>query len=209
MKKNLKYGNVWYVILLYVVVPFVIIMLFWRFRKPLINYMSSLSVGGMEVCNSTDIVNRVYAPFISSGLFLLGLICTCVIVKCIDKIMDKNGSMFNVSAAEKIVFMVSVVAAVMAVVTLVYSKANTFDYSLYGIESKDMEEAMPFIGLQPIPSIRGGNMYSSDAPLLYRFIYHGSNVMKEIEENLDFCFTTIGAVLIPLKQKLRRYTIGK
>lgn len=206
-KKKLKNENVWYVFLVYVVVPIVVTMLLGLIRKPLIKYMSSLKGGNMEIYNSADILNRIYAPFISSVLFLLGLICTFIIIKCVNKIMDKNGKKFNVPVAKKIVFMVSAVAAVMAVVTLIYSKANTFKCFEYGIASKDIEESLQYIPLKSIPSIQGGNLRSTDDPLLYKFIYHCSNEMEKVEENLGFWCTTISAVLIPLKQKLRTYSI--
>lgn len=198
-----EFVNRHYVFIVYVVIPIVVICLtYFVLYKYLKEYVSSTKVDDIIIENSQDTIDRVFAPFISSLLIIIGLLVTIVVIKFIDSFCDKNNQKFDALYAKKILFIVTILTGLLSAIVFFYSRANSFEYWNYGIKNIKIIEG--YFKLEHIPSIRGGNLTSEKAPIFYRVIYCLANLLEKVKDYFDIIISFVGAVLIPLSIKYEK-----
>lgn len=193
-----------YVFLVYVVIPIVITIGIFQLKRVGVNYMSSLKIEGVEVLNSSYSIERYYQPFISSMLIIIAIILSWCVVKVCDFFWDNNAVKFDLKFAKGIMFIISVCTIIATVITIIYSKADSFDYGRYGISVSNLEDTTKkmYIPLEIIPSFNSIGISSPSAPYLYTVAQITSYMMKYVGNNIGLIAAIIAAILIPLKVRI-------
>lgn len=164
--------------------------------------MSAVNIGGVSALNSKYTVETIFTPFVSSLLLIISLLAAIIIIKVINRIWYKSDEKFNVKFSKKIIFWLTILIALLTTIAFFYSQSHSFEYWSYGVEN--VEKASNYLPLTPIPAIRGGNITSDSAPILYQMVYFGANLLKQIEDKFNLIIAMTSAILIPLIIKIEK-----
>ena len=204
VRSNIKeFVNRNFVFIVYVVIPFVVVGLIYSILcKPLKEYVSSIKVDGIIIENSQYTKDMVFSPFVSSVILIFSLLVTIVTIKIINYFFDKNEQKFDVSYAEKIRSFVMILTVLLSAIAFFYSSAIPFEYWEYGINN--MAKTGAYSSLEPIPTIRGGNLTTEMAPMFYQVIRCLANLIKQVEHLFALIISVVNALLIPLSIKCEK-----
>jgi len=210
-------------ILLFIVFPIIFITLLYMCIKPkLVNSMILVTINGMKVMNSEDVVNKIISPFFSSIVLLVLFFLTCLIINRLSNKFFEN-KLYNVFAKKTLRFAETGIL-VLGLISMFYLNAENFlytdsnDYKNYvshvgthykfittlydedGVELANTDEPSK-IGQ---PSVESTGVNSPDAPFYYRMILMMSQFLKLFSKYFSILITVSGAIIFPLKRYIKK-----
>ena len=204
-KINCKSGKCWrsLIPLIYIAVPSILILLLPKlFLRAIVNFMSTMSLSGIEIANSQHAINQVIIPFCNAILLILGFVISYLGIRFIERKISERVD-YKISA-KKWLKVIEIIIVLLTVSSVIYANVKEFPHEQYGYSIETLrnitdEQEVKNIPLEKFITINSLGLKSKDANIFYNMLMEIAQLFYSISNNFDIFIALAGGIILPLK----------